>query len=484
MAKRAIGIDMGPCHFRAVQMVRDGDRFVLEKVFTAPMRRSTDQPSDALRALVSHHGFDWRADVAAAMAPGSVFYRDLTVQAQVLEQIRQGDVTALAEHLPIPTEQMVARVCSQRPVPPDRYSVVVAATTKAAVNDRLDLLAHAHPKRVDAEAFAVCNAVLANHPQAGEGRVVVASSDADHLTVVLLQEGLVLLVRSIPWNAGAEQDSPALVADSIRLSFQKVFGCRIEGEGAVYLAARQSQALAKTLQQGLGCPVTAVDPFARVVGPADQARPDEILLAEGLAIGVLVPRQAHGVDFLATDGPAKHSKASLRRELALCGTLVCAIGMAWLIGMWTQVSCLESQHNRIEAQMTDLCRQALPDERHIVSPLAQVQQRLDRFQRDCRTVADLQRTDAGPLAVLDEIGATRQGLADATVQDLLITADQVQVQGSCRSFEQVYQWQRRLEAVPGFAKVQVEQPTRDPHNGQVSFTILIALAKEGDHGRP
>ena len=484
MAKRAIGIDMGPCHFRAVQMVRDGDRFVLEKVFTAPMRRSTDQPLDALRALISHHGFDWRADVAVAMAPGSVFYRDLTVQAQVLEQIRQGDGSALAEHLPIPAEQMVARVCSQRPVPPDRCSVLVAATTQAALSDRLDLLARFDPKRVDAEAFAVCNAVLANHPQAGEGRAVVASSGEDYLTVVLLQGGLVLLVRSIPWSAGAGPDSPALVADSIRLSFQKVFGSQIEGDDAVYLAAHQSQVLAKTLREALGCPVTVVDPFARVAGPAGQTLPDEILLAEGLAIGVLVPRQAHGVDFLAVDHPARHSKAGLLRELALCGTLVCAVGVAWLIGLWTQVSCLESQYNRIKAQTTDLCRQALPDERHIVSPLAQVQQRLDRFQRDCRTVADLQRTDAGPLAILDQLGAARGGLADTTVQDLLITADQVRVQGSCRSFEQVYQWQRRLEAASGFAKVQVEQPTRDPHNGQVSFTILIALAKEDDHGRP
>ena len=183
------------------------------------------------------------------------------------------------------------------------------------------------------------------------------------------------------------QTRPGLVADSIGVTFQKVFGCPIAGAGAVYLATRQgsAEALAKTLQQALGCPVTAVDPFARIAAPADQTRPGEILIAEGLAIRALAPRQTHGIDFLAQDTFAKHSKASLRRELALCGTLVCAIGMVWLIGLWTQVSCLESQYGQIKAQMTDLFRKALPDERHIVSPLAQVQQRLDRFQRDYRS---------------------------------------------------------------------------------------------------
>ena len=114
MARRAIGIDIGLHHIRAVQMARDGDRWVIERTYASPMRRSSDLPEDALRTLSSHHGFDWRADVALAMPSGSVFYRDLTVQTQVLEAIRQGDSSALAESLPIPTDQMIAQICSQR----------------------------------------------------------------------------------------------------------------------------------------------------------------------------------------------------------------------------------------------------------------------------------------------------------------------------------------------------------------------------------
>jgi Tfp pilus assembly protein PilN len=229
--------------------------------------------------------------------------------------------------------------------------------------------------------------------------------------------------------------------------------------------------------------VTAVDPFAQVAGPEDREGLGEIVLAEGLAIRALAVRQTCGVDFLTIGGAGGRSKADLRRELVLCATLIGAIGMVWLIGTWTQASSLESQYQRIKGQMTDLFRKAVPDEKQIVSPLAQVQQRLDRVQRDYRSVADLQRADVGVLAVLDRLGASREGLADVMIQDLLITADHVKVQGSCRSFEQVYQWQHRLEAVPGFDKVRVEQPSHDAQKGQVSFTMSIDLIQEGGHDR-
>jgi len=487
MGKRAIGIDIGPHHIRAVQMTQDGDRLIAERVFAAPMRRSTDQPSDIMHSLASRHGFDWRADVAVAMPAGSVFYRDLAVQTQVLEQIRHGDVTPLAESMPIPTDQMIAQICSQRPLADDRHSILVAATTRTDLEDQLNLLAHVHPKLVDAEAFAIWNAVLGNYAQAQAGRVVAACVEASHLTLVFTQDGQVTFVRSIPWNAGADQDTTDILADSIQVTFQKVFGGPIDGASTVYLVAGEAapEAACQMLRQSLGCPVTAVDPFAKVVVPADQSGPAEIAIAMGLAIRALAPRQTHGVDFLAVGTGVKRSKATLRREMALCGTLICAIGMVWLIGLWTQFSCLESHYSRIKGQMTDLFRKTLPEERHIVSPLAQVQQRLDRFQRDYRSLTELQRTEASPMVIMDRLGATRQDLADVLIHDLLITADQVRLKGSCRSFEQVYQWQRRLEAIQGFTKVQVEQPTRDGQTGQVSFTILIGLTKEQeqDHDR-
>jgi len=69
------------------------------------------------------------------------------------------------------------------------------------------------------------------------------------------------------------------------------------------------------------------------------------------------------------------------------------------------------------------------------------------------------------------------------LRDLLIDQDGVRMEGTCSSFEQVYQWQQRLKEVPQFARVQVEQPVRDPKTGQVSFTILIPSGPEEGHDR-
>ncbi len=483
MTKRAIGIDIGATEFRAVQMVRDGDRFAVEKVFIAPMRRSTDRLSDILRDLGTRHGFDWQADVAVAMTPAEVFYREITVEPEDLERIGQGDLTPLAESLPVPTDQAIAQICRHRPVQDGRQSILVAATTRAALDTLLQTLVHTQPKLVDAEAFALCSAVTANHPGAAGGRAVVVSPRGDHLILTVLDEGLALFVRSMPCTSVADHEVPTLLADAVRATYQKVFGCPINGDGAVYVVTGRTADPngVETLQHILGCPVTAVDPFARVAGPDDRDDLAEIVLAEGLAIRALASRQTCGVDFLAIGGQGHRAKANLRRELILCVTLACAIGMVWLIGVWTQASSLESQYGRIKGQMADLFHKTLPDEKQIVSPLAQVQQRLDRIQRDYRSMADLQGTAS--VTILDRLGASREGVADVVIQDLLITADHVRVQGVCRSFEQVYQWQRRLEAVPGFKKVRVEQPSQDGQKGQVSFTMSISLIQEADHDR-
>ena len=490
MARRAIGIDIGPHHIRGVQMVRDGDQLRVEKVFAAPMRRSTDRPSEVLRDLAHRHGFDWRADTAIALPPASVFYLGLPAQDPVLDQIRQGDVTALADVIPVSPDQMLVRICDHPALESDRSFVLVAATSRAAMEDQTALTGQVQPRLVETEAHALWNAVLANHPQAGTGRVLIAYIEASHLTVVVAHDGHVVFVRSVPWTSASEPDAPGSedtpLADLIRATFHKAFGYPIDGDTTVFVAtgdASLSEPAIQALTQILGVTVIQVDPYAKVSPPEASPGPMEILVAQGLAIRALAPRQTQGVDFLAVDHGRHRSRTSPRRELALCVTLACAIGIVWLIGLWTQRSCLESQVNQVRAQMSDLFHKAMPEEKRMVSPLAQVQKRLDRVTEEYRVLAPLQQADAHPLVVLERLGASRQGLPDVVIRDLLINHDGVRMRGTCPSFDQVYQWQRRLEEVPGFARVQVEEPTRDPKTGQVEFTILIESRLEEDHDR-
>ena len=61
--KRAIGIEIGSSHLCAVQIMRIGKAFCIEKVFKTQLRRSTDSPSDILKAKMSEYGFSRRLHV-------------------------------------------------------------------------------------------------------------------------------------------------------------------------------------------------------------------------------------------------------------------------------------------------------------------------------------------------------------------------------------------------------------------------------------
>jgi len=485
VAKRAIGIDLGPQHCRAVQMVREGDRLRVEKACAAPVRRSTDRHSEVLLDLAQRYGLDWRADTALALPAGSVFYRDLPSQDPILDPLRQGDGAALVDHIPVAAEDMLVRICEHPTLETDRPSVLVAVTSAAAVQTQIDLAGQVRPRLVETEAYALWNAVSTNHPEAGVGRAVIGYLEASHTTLVMAQSGQVVFVRSVPWTWSPSPASPGQgedpMADLIQATFQKVFGCGIEADSTVYLASGDGPSLAAAcagLRQALGVPVVQTDPYARVLPPEDGSRTTEILVAQGLAIRALAPRQTQGVDFLRAEHGPQQAKASLRREWVLCATLACAIGLVWIIGLWTQRASLESRYTQVKAQMSDLFRKSLPGEKQTINPLAQVQKRLDQVKQEAHVLAPSQ----GVLVVLERLGASRQGI-DVVLRDLLIDQDGVRMEGTCSSFEQVYQWQQRLKEVPQFARVQVEQPVRDPKTGQVSFTILIPSGPEEGHDR-
>ena len=107
MPKRCIGIDISSSYLRAVQIMRAGEELRVERVFSTPIRRSTDILPDALRSLTSQHGFDRRAEAAVSLPHGAVFFRHVRTDLVGLEQIRQGDASALQPNFPIEPEEIV-----------------------------------------------------------------------------------------------------------------------------------------------------------------------------------------------------------------------------------------------------------------------------------------------------------------------------------------------------------------------------------------
>ena len=89
-------------------------------------------------------------------------------------------------------------------------------------------------------------------------------------------------------------------------------------------------------------------------------------------------------------------------------------------------------------------------------------------------------SDSGlsPVDVLYKISASGPLPRNIKVDDILIAAGTVRINGSCDSFEPVYQWQQLLQQDPAFTFVDVKDIQKQSKSGMVNFTMLLSLSTQ------
>lgn len=519
MVKRCIGIDIGCSYLQAVQIARMEEGLRIEKVFSCQTRRSTDSLPDVLKSFVRQHGFDSRAAIAIALPQDAVFYRNLETDAAGLEQIRRHNSSAFEQHFPIPPGQIIAQAHSFRQLSQGRYSVLTAAVSRELVRQRCDLLAEAklHPDLAEAAIFAIRATVAVNHPEIATGVAIIVYVDNSHLTLAVTQDNDILIVRNLrlayrsddsvgsaplhEWRASQDQPAPGaaeavaqILSREAAVSWRKVFGCDIGQDSRLYLAAGGGvsaetstspaqglsngsiESLKTAVEEKLPCRTICVDPYAKVERSPDCQANGAICLAEGLALRVLVPEKAKGVNFLQADDAAAKPALNLKKEMRICAALLVAIAALLLIGPRARLFYMERDYARLKNQISEVFRATLPDEKTIVNPLVQLEQRIQSFQKDYQLFASFHPTSLAPLDVLQTISTSMPSQGGFKVDDLLITSASVRISGTCSSFESVYQWQEVLQKVPGFALVDVDAQ-REVQSGAVGFSILISSGR-------
>jgi Tfp pilus assembly protein PilN len=182
------------------------------------------------------------------------------------------------------------------------------------------------------------------------------------------------------------------------------------------------------------------------------------------------------VNFLEADDTAAGPALNLKKELRIFTLLAVAIAALLLVGLRARLFYMERNYARLKNQISEVFHAALPDEKTIVNPLAQLEQRIQSLQKDYQLFAAFHPTGLAPLNVLQKITTSMPSQGAFKVDDLLVTPSSVRISGTCNSFESVYQWQEVLQKVPGFALVDVDAQ-REPKSGAVSFTILISSGK-------
>jgi len=488
MAKKSIGIDIGRSHVRAVQMTRTTEGYSVEKAFGIQTRRSTDSPVNVLRALTTQHGFDRRAEVAVCLPHHAVFFADTEVDAATLQKLRTGDTSTLKDDFPIPAEKAVVQVCSTRQLSNEQYSVLVAATSSDLLEEELGLLGEGklQPASVETPITAAHTAVAFNHPESQRGTALILCVEQTTLNLAVVHEANLLVVRNIPLLISGESDTEAIARQvtevlgrEIEITWRKLFDADPDADLRVYLVSesRTARYLAGAIEADANCHVTLVDPYAGMEeAPTDEVR-FPVCIAEGLALRRLLPEQTGTVNFLLPHNTRDRSPLHARKQLLACGGLLIATVLAWVVGLFLQLSLLESQNIEIRRQIDEVFRQTLPEERNIVNPMAQLQQKLDSFDTDTAMLTPFQTGRLTPLEILRVLSTHQPSQGDLRFDDLLVAADSVRVTGSCNSFTAFSQWQRVLEEIPGFHTVDVPKQEKNAKTGKVHFTLSLSSGR-------
>lgn len=487
MIKRSIGIDIGRSYVRAVQVARTPEGLLIEKAFGMQARRSTDSASQILRSLMTDHGFDRRADVAVSMPAQAVSFVEIQTDAAGLQAIRAGETLTLRDDLPIAVEDAIIQVCSTRTAPKDKHSVLVAATSGELIREQLHSLSEAaiHPAAVDASIMATQQALAVNHPEAMTGTTLILCADESMLTLAVIQDGDILIVRNIPiFCDQGEPLSPEQTAEiierEVEITWRKLFGANPDANLHILVvtAPKTAGQLVAAIRERIDCRVTIADPYAKIKRSGDIVDADfPTCAAEGLALRALSPDAADRPDFLAAYNARMRPGCSIKRELILCAALIVVTAAVWFLGLFIRLSALESHYGRLKTQIQSAFHQALPQEKNIVDPLAQLQQKIDAFRKDYEVFSTFRPGRLSPLDVMYTLTTHAPKEGNLKFQDLLITADSVQAVGTCDSFAVISAWQRVLKQVPGFGNIDIPDQKKDAKTGQVQFTLSMAPAR-------
>jgi hypothetical protein len=303
--------------------------------------------------------------------------------------------------------------------------------------------------------------------------------------LAVTQNNSILIVRNFPVVYSSDNDTDSVerqVANVLSreagITWRKLFGTEIEQDTKIYLVTGNdnSTGLKDAIEESLHCRTTIVNPYARVL-LKNLFRPGaNISVAEGLALRTLAPEHTTGIDFLEADNANTKSTLNLKRELIICVTFVAAIAVVLLIGLFMRLSNLEANYAQVKSEIRESFRHILPEEKNIVNPLAQLDQKLQSLRKDYSLFGSISGADIGPLDVLYAITTSTPPEININLEDMLITTESVRLTATAKSFESAYNWQRRLQGAPQFSTVDIRDIQREPEGERVHFTVLVSFA--------
>jgi Tfp pilus assembly protein PilN len=457
----------------AVQVSCTQNDLLIEKVFTAKIRRAFDSPSDILSTLVTTHGFDNLAETAVSIPGEAVLLRNIETDPATINQFSAPQDGSIPN-----ADRFVTKTYVPAGQDGPKTRAMLVAVDRERLRERLNILVRAdmHPMLVETALFAVNTAVIANHPEAATGHALVVHIDKAHLTIAITQDGFIIFARKLP--VCDDNNLAATVDSEIRLTYRKLFDGDIPSDAKLYLVPQldNPKTIEAALANALHCHITLVNPCAGVQRDPKCNVDIGMTVAEGLALRALSPETIAGLNFVNALQNEEKPRIELKRELRTIAALAAAVILVATATLFIRLWKLEHKNTNIQKQTAELFRKTLPDEKNIVNPLAQLEQKIASLQTGYASFGVAADTTPGPLEIMRQVTQTIPEQAGITVGSLLLSPDSVRITGTAGTFAPVYQWQQQLQQNLKFASVDVSDIQRLAAGKSVNFTILIALA--------
>jgi len=460
MAKKYIGIDIGPTHLRVAVAILEKGTPVLTDAREQRLETQEEQ-AGTLTAMLGEVAFNDRV-VACLPAVGS-FSRVLAFPFAEAKKIEPAVNLEMGSQVPTSGE-LLSDFLSPRPAE-QGVEVQAAAVWRDAVTDRLEIFRRAgKPLHVlDLNPFAYAAGLGECVPEG-----VLAVVQASEMTVSAIKDGQVVSYRTLPLSPGEDVELLAAMIRSEYLAFAK--NPDDNGLPFFFIGEGAGDRLFHALQKhGLEPRLAPLAIEGRQVSPS-------LLPAAALALRGTLPDRAHRFNFLKGDLAPKSEWAGLRLRLtalaALAGlTVILAVSGAYLNYVQKQ-----RRAETLRQQTVAIFRQTFPQVQTIVDVPSQMRGSLDALREKARLLGLGQSRSA--LNVLREVSARIPREIDLEVREMSYGDSDLRIDGSTSSFEAINRLAQALEASPLFEQSQIADAKMGPDNGRVGFRLNLKVTTE------
>ena len=479
----AIGIDLSSQGIRLVHVWRRRGKLCVRGTYTTDVGcpdPSDDKAGSAVpwAEAMQKAGGKNNATLVVGLPYEKVFFSSLRTDVAKPEDVRRLLKFELEDDLPVPFDDLVADLCSHRPVGEGRQEYLIAAVSRAEIGKwRHALETAGHRSSVCSTDVCALQAVARLvRPDTSAGPVMLVHVDGHRMILVLWQDGAILYARHLACTGDAESIE-GMLAREIELTWRSTLGRQ---PPPLEILLSGSDALVREwtgkLSQATGHAVRALWPLPVSASSGVSDLDGQFTLALGLAlVGLNSPGDE--LNFLKADlSQVERAAKSRAKQAALVSAVLLAVILGLLgLRLFQALTSLEAQRASKTREIRVAFLEVFPDEKKIVNEAAQMKEHLDSLRKERDMLAAVVGKRIQPLRVLQILSQRMTSEQGIGISSFSIKDRTIHVAGTGNSFESIEQFLEELRRVPGFASIELEDMVPSHGGNRPEFRLLISV---------